>query len=148
MVCARGDLQGAAAACASGIAASAQCAAFLQTEQMQHPACAACLAPFEWDFNQVAGLVACAAPYLDPTCGGQAQCYADCLDTSCMGCSTNAMQSQCLTSVASAACSTYTAGGTCLSAALAGSAAVCNPSTYQGSFGAWFAAVGATYCGM
>ncbi len=147
-VCPANDLQNAAAACSMGIYASVQCSSFLSFENTQNPACYACLAPFTWDFDQVAGLAACAAPFLDPTCNTQAFCDGDCLTTACFGCAVASAESTCLTQAASGACSAYAQGNTCLSTALAGPAAACSPSTYQGNYGAWLAAVGAMYCGM
>jgi hypothetical protein len=147
-VCPANDLQNAAAACSMGLWASTQCGSFLSYENTQNPACYQCLGPFTWDFDQVAGLAACAAPYLDPMCSQEAFCDGDCLTSACGACATTAGLSSCLMQVTAGTCSSFAGGNTCLQTALAGPASVCSPSTYQGNYGAWLAAVGATYCGM
>jgi hypothetical protein len=146
-VCSKEELQNAAAACSGGYL-SPSCSGFSGYESTQSAGCFYCLAPFFWDFTQVTGLVACAAPYLDATCAPQAGCYGSCMQSVCPSCATQAAESQCLMTAASGACATYSAGNTCLGTALAGPASMCNPATYQNNYGAWLAAVGAQYCGM
>jgi hypothetical protein len=147
-VCPANDLQNAAAACSTGIYASPQCSSFLYYESAQNAACYTCLQPFAFDFNEMAGIAACAAPYLDPTCQKESFCLGDCLTSSCAGCLTDTAESSCVMQAGPGACASYASGNTCLSTALAGPAAACNPSTYHGGYGAWLAAVGAMYCGM
>jgi hypothetical protein len=50
--------------------------------------------------------------------------------------------------VQSAACAPYYEADVCVTTALNGAGAVCNPATYAQNYSAWFQAVGATYCGM
>jgi hypothetical protein len=143
MVCSTGDLQNAAAACSGGAEAAA-CNSFFGSV---NPACAACLQPFDVDFGSQSGIRTCVAPFLDATCNHNSACIVDCTAETCFACADSASTSQCQTQAQSTTCSMYTQADQCVTQALAGAGAVCNPTTYQGNFGGWVQGVGAKYCG-
>ncbi|MDP9034929.1 MAG: hypothetical protein M3O50_08980 [Myxococcota bacterium] len=145
-VCSMTDLQNAAAACSSG-PTTAACSAFFMFESSANPACAGCLQPFDVDFAAQSGVRACAAAFVDATCNHNSACIVDCTTQACFGCVDAASALQCETQAQSATCASFTMGDQCMTQALGGAAAVCNPATYQGSFGRWLQGVGATYCG-
>ncbi len=142
-VCSTADLQNAAAACAGG-ASTNTCNNFFGSVNTP---CSNCLQPFDVDFVAQTGIRACVAPYVDATCNHNSACIADCTAESCYGCPDSTTTSLCDVQVQSGTCSTYTQADQCVVTALAGPAAVCNPVTYQGNFGAWLQGVGAKYCG-
>ena len=142
-VCSTGDLQNAAAACSGG-ANTTTCNSFFGALST---ACSNCLQPFDVDFVAQGGIRACVAPYVDATCNHNSACIVDCTAESCFGCADSATTLQCETQVQSGTCASYTQADACVATALAGTAAICNPVTYQGNFGAWLQAVGAKYCG-
>jgi hypothetical protein len=145
--CRSSDLSQASAACAGG-ASSTACLAFFQAEKANvdgGTACAACLQPFDIPFEDGAGIFLCAAPFLDASCNEDTGCYIDCETKSCAACASGEV-APCKTDQQTANCATYSKGLTCVQAALGGSGAFCNPSSYV-SFGDWLAAVGASYCG-
>jgi hypothetical protein len=148
-VCSKTDLQNAAAACSAG-ANSTGCSSFFQVEMSSNPACANCLQPFDFDFDQNSGVLQCAAPFVDATCNHNSACLLDCANQSCGNCPDSTTTSTCLTQVStgSGQCSTFYQGDQCVTTALGGKASVCNPATYKGNFGAWLQGVGAQYCGQ
>jgi hypothetical protein len=146
-VCSATELQNAAAACSGG-ANTAACGSFINFESSANPACANCLLPFDVDFVAQSGVLACVAPYVDATCNHSSACVVDCTNQSCFGCLDSTSTSQCDSQVQSGVCSTYAQANQCAVQALGGPAAVCNPTTYQGNFGAWLQGVGAKYCGQ
>ena len=85
----------------------------------------------------------CAAPFVDAACNHNSACLADCLAQACNGCLSSAA---CETQAQSGTCTAFSATDQCITVALAGPAALCNPATYQGNFGAWLQAVGTQYC--
>jgi hypothetical protein len=143
-VCSASDLQNAAAACSGG-ASAVTCSNFFGGSI--NTACRNCLQPFDVDFVAQSGIRACVAPFVDATCNHNSACIADCTAESCYGCSDPTTTTQCETQAQSGTCATYTQADQCVSTALAGPGSVCNPVTYQGSFGAWLQAVGTKYCG-
>jgi hypothetical protein len=142
-VCSTDDLQNAAVACSAG-ATSDTCSAFFQAESTIHSPCGNCLQPFDFDFATQSGIFACVAPYVSATCNHSTACLVDCITQSCYRCPDSAA---CAAQAPSTSCSAYAQAGPCVTQALGGPAALCDPSTYQGNFGAWLAAVGAKYCG-
>jgi hypothetical protein len=145
-VCSTSDLQNAAAACAGGPTTTA-CGTFTAFEFNSNYACSTCLQNFIYDFGSQLGILVCAAPFVDSTCNHNSACLADCLAESCYGCVDPASTTQCNTQVQTGACSAYLQATQCVTQALGGPAAICNPATYQANFGAWLQAVGAKYCG-
>jgi hypothetical protein len=95
------------------------------------------------------GIRACAAPYVDAACNHNSGCIADCLSEACLFCfsSDAASMAQCESQAQSGVCASYFESDACLTTALQGAAAFCDPATYQGSFGAWLQGVGTRYCG-
>ena len=143
--CSASELQMAATACATGFSSSPACQNFFSQLNNQDQNCAFCLSSFTFDFNQPDGIFACATPFVTAACAQQAACYQDCVDSVCSGCGSTNLSS-CLMQSGPAACPTFASGNACITAVLSGAAAMCNPATYSGSFGAWLAAVGAAYC--
>ena len=145
-VCSAIELQNAGAACSKG-ASTTPCGAFFGFESTANPACAACLQPFDVDFAAQSGVRTCVAPFVDAACNHNSACLVDCMTQSCFDCLDAASASQCQTQVLSGTCASYDQADQCVTQALRGAAAVCSPATYQGAFGGWLQAVGATYCG-
>jgi hypothetical protein len=145
--CTTMDLQQAAAACAAG-ANSTACQSFFQFEFQQNQVCYNCLQPFDFDFSQNSGVVACAAASLDPTCNHNSACFLDCYNQSCAACPDQTTFGTCEMQVVatSGQCSSFYQSEQCVNTALAGPASFCNPSTYSNNFGAWLQGVGAQYC--
>ena len=144
-VCSTLDLQNAAGACAGGAHTTA-CTSFLQNAV--DSACGLCLQTFDFDFVEQVGTRTCVAPFVSATCNHNSACIADCVAESCYNCPDTPSTTQCETQAPSGTCSTFSPADQCVTTALAGPAAVCSPAMYQGNFGAWLQAVGATYCGM
>jgi hypothetical protein len=144
--CTKSDLQNAAAACSGG-ANTIGCGQFFQFEFSSNPACASCLQPFDYDLSQNTGVFQCAAAYVDGTCNRNAACMLDCTQQSCGGCFDPMSTAQCQSQVTAASGECATFSTQCVTQALGGSAAFCDPATYQGNFGAWLQGVGAQYCG-
>ena len=141
-LCSTDELENAAVFCASG-PNTAGCNEFQFSDQVTFGGqCTKCLQPFFQDFVSQVGILACIAPYLDATCNHNSACIADCVTESCFGC-----DESCDTQVQTGTCATYFQADQCVTDALGGPGAVCNPATYQGNFGAWLQAVGAKYCG-
>jgi hypothetical protein len=145
-VCSTSELAAAAAACAGG-PESTSCGEFFTFESSANTPCSDCLQPFDFDFGAQAGIVACAAPYVNAVCNHASACLVDCAMESCYDCADQEASAACTTQVIAAGCSTYAQADACVTQALGGPAALCNPTTYQGNFGAWLQAVGAHYCG-
>ncbi len=144
-VCSTLDLQNAAGACAGG-AHTMACSSFLQGTV--DASCSACLQAFDFDFVEQVGVRSCVAPFVDATCNHNSACIADCVAQSCYDCPDVTSTTQCETQAPSTACAAFSQTDLCVTTALAGSAAVCSPTVYQGKFGPWLQAVGAKYCGM
>jgi hypothetical protein len=140
------ELQSAAAACAGGASTTA-CAAFFNFESGSNPSCNNCLQAFDYDFVTQVGTRACVAPYIDAACNHNSACIADCVTESCYPCVDSSSTTACDTQVQTGTCAAYFQADQCVTQALAGAGAVCNPATYQNNFGAWLQAVGAQYCG-
>jgi hypothetical protein len=121
----------------------------MQFEQTMNPACYSCLKPFDFDFNVGLGILACASPYIaqtgGPPCLHNAGCYSDCETRSCASCDPSGVAS-CESSVENGQCRTFVQQLNCIGPALQGPGNFCLPNRYP-NFGAWFQAVGATYCG-
>jgi len=81
---------------------------------------------------------------VDATCNHNSACITDCTSSACAGCIDPATTGMCQTGVRAGTCQSFY-GNTCLSTALSGPAAVCNPAKYT-TFGAWLQAVGTKYC--
>jgi hypothetical protein len=139
------DLQNARAACAGG-ANTPGCASFFQFEQQVNPSCASCLGPFDVNFQDVAGLFACVAPFVGTLCDHQTGCAIDCQNTSCAQCVAGT-QTQCVSDVRSNQCGSYFQQSQCAVQAFFGPGAFCNPQNYAGNFGSWLQGVGGHYCG-
>jgi hypothetical protein len=137
-VCSATDLENAAVGCAAGQTA-APCLLFNGNQ-----ACGACLLSFSDEVTDFA-IRRCAAPFLDATCSHEAACLDDCVTQACATC---VMGYNIGCSAESNTCAAYVQASACVNEALSGPAAVCNPATYQGNYGAWLAAVGALYCGQ
>jgi hypothetical protein len=144
--CLTADLQSAANSCGGG-AHTPACGAFFADEAQQNGPCEVCLSSFDYDFIELTGLFACAAPSINPTCVYQAFCAVDCLRTRCGTCPDPTTAAACESQTA--ACSMYAQGAACFLAAYAtAGGAFCNPGAYPGGdFGLWLQAVGAQYCG-
>lgn len=146
-VCDPSDLQAFGAACSAG-AHTSECDLFLNGESSVDPDCYNCFQPFVFDFSEQAGIRSCVVPFLDTTCNGNNSCIVDCLAQSCYECGDGPSAAQCDAQVQAGACSAYFQGDACVTQALAGAGAVCNPSTYQQNLGAWLQAVGEKYCAL
>jgi hypothetical protein len=144
-VCSADELLNAAAACAGGID---ECASFFNFEQMTNVACANCLQPFDFDFAGQAGIRSCVEPYVSAACNHNSACITDCLTVSCFACADQPSTDACDGQALAGTCATYVQADACVTVALDGPAALCNPATYQSNFGAWLQAVGTAYCGM
>jgi hypothetical protein len=144
--CSTDEIDNAAAACAGG-ATTPACSAFFAFESSSNAACGRCLATFDFDFAAESGIRACVAPYVDATCNQNSACLVDCITDACFHCGGDpSLTAQCQTQARSGTCSTYIQADGCVTQALAGAAAICNPATYQGDLGAWLMAVAAAYC--
>lgn len=159
-VCSMDDLQNVASACAGGV----DTAACEQFQFAEDPACLGCLQIFAFPipvsggsipasgganlvvteaYSMLAAIRLCAAPFVDAACNHNSACLADCLAQACNGCLSS---TACETQAQSGTCAAFSATDQCITVALAGPAALCNPATYQGNFGAWVQAVGTQYC--
>lgn len=149
-VCPSDYLEDARQACAGG-AHTAQCQSFFQVLAGSSPNCAACLAPFDYDFQEGRGIFVCLSPFVQNlgNCARNFGCFVDCQEDSCDQCSA-ASEQQCHDDVrqgTSAQCRSYynnSFGAVCV-LPLLGNGSVCNPLSY-GDFGAWLEAVGRRYC--
>lgn len=141
------SLQDARVACAAGPNSPA-CVSFFQFLNLNDPACSSCLSPFRYDFGVTdgRGVYACVAPYVDGGCNISTGCAADCENTSCAQCTSSAANTACRASVRGNQCQSFVLATTCVTPALLGAGAFCNPATYGGSFGAWLEGVGGRYC--
>jgi hypothetical protein len=146
-VCTGTDLQNAASAC-SASAHSTGCASFFAFETAQHPSCAACLAPFDFDFTELKGIFSCVAAFSSTSCNGESACIADCANATCSRCPDVPTALQCETQQLSSSCSSYVQswlGARCFVTAESSGAFFCAPN--GGDFGAWLQGVGTYYCG-
>ncbi len=146
-VCSKVELQSAATACAGG-AYTDGCEAFLNAEQQANDACGTCLQTFDYDFVDQIGVRSCVAPFVDATCNHNSACVAYCVWQSCVTCADAESNAACEAQAATTPCAPYFQADQCVTQALAGPAAVCNPAAYQQNFGAWLQAVGSAYCGQ
>jgi hypothetical protein len=147
--CSVNDLQQAAEACSAG-AHTKSCDSFFTFEAQQSMACGKCLTPFDFDFTELKGLLACVAPFVDSTCNHGTACVADCANATCAQCPEQVTQLQC-------EAQEVTSGGSCapfvqdieecVGLALAINAQFCNPGQTTTSFGTWLANVGTQFCG-
>jgi hypothetical protein len=138
--CASSDLADAQAACKGGLN-SAPCQSFIATEPSVNAACATCLTPFYYSFNNATGIFNCVSPYVSSSCNHDTGCIEDCEGQSCSGCPPGSVAS-CRTSVEAGQCSSYWMSASCIATALFGTASFCSPTTYGGNYGAWLAGVG------
>jgi hypothetical protein len=90
----------------------------------------------------------CVEPFVDAACNHNSACVLECVREACYDCPDTPSTVLCATQVQSAACAPYYEADVCVTTALNGAGAVCNPATYAQNYSAWFQAVGATYCGM
>jgi hypothetical protein len=143
--CSTGDLQSAATACSGG-AHTSDCDAFLSDESNANGSCYDCLQAFDYDFVEQTGVRSCVVPYIDATCNHNSACIVDCVTQGCFACLDWPSTELCDAQVQASSCLSYFEADSCVTQALDGPGAVCNPSTYQESFGGWLQAVGAAYC--
>lgn len=146
-VCSTSDIQNAASGCAGG-PDTAGCNAFFNFEATSNAACFRCLQPFSYDFVDGIGIRLCVEPFVDAACNHNSACVVECVNEACYICPDTPSAVLCAAQVQSGACAPYYQADVCVTTALNGAGAVCNPATYQQSFSAWFQAVGAKYCGM
>jgi hypothetical protein len=144
--CASNDLADARAACGPG-AASASCEAYFAFLDAVNPSCSSCLSPFHYSFAQAQGVYTCVQPFVSSSCNRFTGCSIDCSDTSCAQCPSGAA-TQCENNVraGNGQCRPYYQQTTCITTALFSSGAFCNPSSYNGNYGAWLQGVGGHYC--
>lgn len=144
-VCAASDLTNARSACSAG-AHTTGCQQFIAFEQAQKPQCAACLTQFDYDFQELTGLLRCAAPFVSPSCDHATGCISDCVTKSCALCD-SASIAQCQTDVRTGQCQQYFNQAQCIIGAFMGAGSFCSPQNYGGNYGAWLQGVGGHYCG-
>ena len=144
-MCSQSDLQNAASACQAGAHTTA-CNSFFTFEKAQNPACAACLAPFDYDFSELQGLTTCVAPFTDATCNHITACLVDCTDKSCAQCVDSGALQQCQNQVPNSVCSSYYQDAQCIQSAFFGQGFFCDPGQGSGFFGDWLLQVGQNYC--
>ena len=119
---------------------------FFAFEQQHNPACGACLAPFDFDYQELTGLTTCAAPFVDATCDHITACLVDCTDQSCAKCSDSGALQACETQVPAGVCAPYYNGAQCIGQAFFGQGSFCDPNQGTGLFGDWLSSVGQFYC--
>lgn len=139
--CTTANLTALAAACGQGPDGAACVAA----RNALPAACSACIAPFAVPFQDLTGLFACVAPYLDAACNRSTGCAADCSTASCDACATPQQEQQCRQQSTNGQCQPYYQQAQCTFTAFLGQGSFCNPQTY-GNYGGWLAAVGKQYC--
>ena len=144
-VCSAADLANVRAACSAG-AHTQGCQNFFAFETMQKPACASCLQQFDYDFQELTGLLTCAAPFVGAGCDHTTGCISDCISKSCSMCAPGAV-AQCQQDVRSGQCQQYINGAQCIIGAFMGAGSFCSPQNYGGQVGAWMQGVGGHYCG-
>jgi hypothetical protein len=145
-VCSTAELQTAGETCSDG-ADSEGCLGFFNFEFGSNQACFYCLNQFDYDFSRQTGIRTCAAPFVDAACNHSSGCTVDCVTQSCYGCPDYPSTDECGAQVQSGVCALFFQADPCVTQALEGAAALCNPATYQENFGAWLQAVGTEYCG-
>ena len=146
-VCSLADIENAASACAGG-PNTAGCNGFFNFETAVNPACVDCLQAFSYDFADQIGIRLCVQPFVGAACNHNSACVLECVAEACYTCPDTPSTVLCANQVQSGACATYFEADACVTAALDGAGAVCNPATYGLDYRAWFQAVGATYCQM
>jgi hypothetical protein len=109
------------------------------------------MAPFDFDYTELKGLLTCAASFVDPTCNHNIACTVDCAASTCIACTDPASNEQCQAQeLQTGTCaSLVTTASPCLATALILQAQVCNPAL-AGSpepFGQWLGPVVAEFCG-
>ncbi len=146
-VCTQTDLSNAAEACSGGAHTSA-CKSFFSFEQAQEPQCYSCLSAFDWDYSELEGIFACAAPFEDAVCNHEAACVADCANASCSECSDPATALECkANALQSGACTAYVGMVTgCVGVIVTSEAPFCAPAPGE-AFGQWLETVGNPFCG-
>ncbi|MBX3221210.1 MAG: hypothetical protein KF795_11875 [Labilithrix sp.] len=110
-------------------------------------ACRSCLAPFNYPFEQRAGLYACAAstPLSEP-CRRLTGCAIHCAQTSCDQClATSESQCYALVNGGGGQCAARAAAANCANDAL-GAGSLCSQFSYA-NYGAWIRVVGDQFCG-
>jgi hypothetical protein len=121
------------------------CTSFLQTLTSNgEQKCSLCLQPFVVPFAQGTGVFLCAAPFLPGSCNQATGCYTSCEAAVCSQCPASGL-SACQAQTATGSCAAYTQGATCVSTAVGGPGAFCDPTAYS-DFGAWLKGVGGNYC--
>ena len=147
-VCSSSDLANLAEACANGAHTTA-CQSFFSFEAQQSAKCGACLAPFDYDYTELNGLLACIAPFVDTTCNHESACVADCTVATCSQCPDPQSELQCESdAVQTGTCAQYVQNiQGCATVAFVVNAPFCSPGPPPESFGTWFAGVGQEYCG-
>lgn len=142
--CTAQDLQDAQSACSGG-AGTFACDSFFATITQIKPACAKCLAPFNYSFFEGTGIYNCVAPFVTSICNRNTGCATNCQDTSCSQCPSNSID-QCRTSVRQGGqCQSYFVNTQCVLQGLQSvQGSFCQP---QGNFGNWLQTVGGRYCG-
>jgi hypothetical protein len=144
--CAASELVDARAACGPG-ADSASCDAYFAFLDAVKPGCSACLDPFHVTFAAASGIYTCLQPFVSASCNHSTGCAIDCSDVSCTQCPAGA-EAQCENNVRSAngQCRSYYQQTSCIATGLFTSGAFCNPTSYNGNYGAWLQGVGGHYC--
>jgi hypothetical protein len=133
-------------ACEGG-AHSTGCQEFFSFEQSSNPACAKCLAPFDYTFDELQGLTTCAAPFASAACNHTTACLVDCTDKSCADCTGAGALQTCRDDVPNSVCATYYDAAGCIESGFFGAGSFCNPNQGSGQFNGWLEEVGQYYCG-
>ncbi|MGH7280471.1 MAG: hypothetical protein ACRELY_03025 [Polyangiaceae bacterium] len=142
--CASEDLAEIASACSGGAHTSA-CQAFFSFEASANPGCGTCLAQFDFDFNEGAGIYKCVEPDVSNNCNHNTGCATDCSTQSCASC-TSGNEPGCESQVRTGQCLSYYQQSLCVATGLrSASGRVCNPLRYS-DVGEWLAGVGGQYC--
>jgi hypothetical protein len=144
-----GELDALQTACAGG-ATTASCTAAFAVLQATHATCAACVKPFNVDFQDYSGIFRCVAPFVSTACNRSTGCDIDCATTACTGC-TAANVEQCHQDVQNTGgeCDPFLLQAVCVNSVLGPGqpGRFCNPVLYGGNFGSWLRAVGRHFCG-
>jgi hypothetical protein len=144
-VCSSVEIQNAAAGCAGG-PDTVGCNAFFNLEAAANAACSGCLQQFNYKFADGIAIRLCIEPFVDAACNHNSACLLECVEEACYSCLDTPSAVLCATQVQSGACAPYYHDDGCVTDALNGAGAVCNPATYAGSYRAWFQAVAGLYC--
>jgi hypothetical protein len=132
--------------------ASAACQNYVAFLTANSPGCAACLAPFEHDFNASdnAAVFNCVSPFVSPQCNHSTGCETDCESQSCAMCAPGDVTA-CENNVQGAAgqCAAYQNGSQCIGMALGGAGSACypfSPAYNFGDFGLFLQGMGKLFC--